>query len=207
LAEQSITIISNKTMFEKLKKSAIVLVWIIIAALATTTLLRECSGTATRVITVRDTLRLVSEPITITRDSIRPVYQYLVRDHWMNAGAVHDTTWIRTIDEREAMRERLEAGGVRELMTLDTMVRLSLLWNSQALQVPVMINDTADCIGRRITCMVRFKDTTYALEKQVTVPISNPSYSLGIGIGYGLAPGGRLFPTLGVSLTRILISY
>lgn len=182
-----------------LRNIGIIAVWILGALLAVMTMIRECSAPQTARIE-HDTIRTKADTIIVEREHIVP--KYIMR----NGEDVHDTIVREIIRTREIERVRLDSLGVRELLTLDTSIALPIMVNSSATLIPINLHTQADCIARSIRHEFRLRDTSIILDRVVPVA-REKTFALGIGISYGMTLDGRMVPTLGVSISRIVFSY
>ncbi len=180
-----------------LKNSFMALVWLLVAALALISMLRDCgTSSAPKVNFVRDTIRVKADSVVVFRVKLQPVYMKGAS----SIDTLHDTLTRTILIEREVVRAQLESLEIHELLVLDSIATLPLSLAGQTINLPVRITDTCDCIARSVRTVLRTRDTTMLLERGQT----SRNYALGVGISAGITSEGHFAATLAFSLSRVL---
>ncbi|MBL7997937.1 MAG: hypothetical protein JNL32_04785 [Candidatus Kapabacteria bacterium] len=147
------------------------------------------------VIVRTDTLRIPPPPpVIVVRDSIVPKLRFVPY-------AVHDTTHVRDtlkilVFRRDSLGTQIaRLGGYLE-MVLDTI--------TPSLDT---VSITADEIRRQIRFSINYATRTAIVPRPVEVVRESPSWTVGVGVGYGAATDGKLYPTFNVNLSKVIFSF
>jgi hypothetical protein len=133
-------------------------------------------------------------PVTVVKDSIETKIKYVPYPVYDRLNL--PDTLKNLVFKRDSIGNEIRKRGATIEMKLDTV-----------LQTNDTISITADEIQRRIQFTIQYSPRTVIVPRPVEVVREYPSWSFGVGVGYGAATDGKLYPTVNLNVSKVIFSF